>query len=192
MTAPSSLVNGNDASGVDGFLFFVLLSRVAVRAASKDFVLRIRELETSRPSQLYLAEQDHLLMGLEDVAQERLVEPDRTRHVGGVADQHLEDLEPRSPGRSKMAAEDLASHRTGVAWLEARDRLKVPAIFVPDWKSVEEILDRGKANTPQIRRAARTHALQKLERHLQDVRGAHGDNVKRAMVAPRWWARRSA
>ena len=52
------------------------------------------------------------------------------------------------------------------------------SIFVPDRKPVEEILDRGEARALQIRRAAGTDALDKLQRHLEDVNGTHGEHAE--------------
>ena len=67
------------------------------------------------------------------------------------------------------------------------------SIFIPDGKPVEEILDRGEARALEIRRAAGTDALEKLQWHLEDVSGAprehgeHGENVRRPMGAVQRW-----
>ena len=162
----------------------------------EDFVLRIRELEAARSFQLHLAKQHDLLVALEHLLKKRLVEPDRARHAAGVAEQQLEDFEARPTGRPKMATQDLADHRSRVAWLEARDQLKMASIFIPDGKPVEEILDRGEARALEICRAAGTDALEKLQRHLEDVSGAprgHGEHgVRRPMAAVERWERRCA
>ena len=192
------LVNGDEAPGVDPLLVLVFRRPLAARRSREDFVLRIRELEAARSFQLHLAKQHDLLVALEHLMKKRLVEPDRARHAAGVAEQQLEDLEARPTGRPEMATEDLADHRSRVARLEARDRLKMASIFIPDGKPVEEILDRGKARALQIRRAAGTDALEKLQRHLEDVSGAHGEhaepgeNVRKPMAAVERWERRYA
>ena len=163
---------------MDPFLVLVFRRPLALRGSREDFVLRIRELEAAGSLQLHLAKQHDLLVALEHPLKKRLVEPDRARRAAGVSEQQLEDLEARPTGRPQMATEDLAHHRSRVARLEARDRLTMASIFVPDGKPVEEILDRGEARALQIRRAAGTDALEKLQRHLEDVTGAHGGHAE--------------
>jgi hypothetical protein len=68
-----------------------------------------------------------------------------------------------------VRARDLAEHRRAHPRPKGCDRLHVTAIFVAEWEAVEEIFDGEKAGALQVRGLARTHALQELERSVQDV-----------------------
>ena len=149
-------------------------SRVAGSASSsplQDLVLRVLQLQAVR-RQLELAEQDDALMRVEDVVEERLVEPDRAERSGRVADEHLEDLEARAARRPEAAADDLADDRRRDAGPQRRNRLEVAAVFVADGKAVEQIFDRAAGRRAAGRRRARADALQVLKCRRKVVHAA--------------------
>jgi ABC-type transporter Mla subunit MlaD len=119
--------------------------------------------------QLELAEQDDALVRLEDVVEERLVEPDRAQRAGAVAQEQLEDLEPGAAGRPDAAADDLADDRRRLAGAQRRDRLEVAAILVADRESIEEVLDGVETDAFEIGGAPRADTFQVLQRRLERV-----------------------
>jgi hypothetical protein len=119
--------------------------------------------------QFELAEQDYPLMRLENVAQERLVEPDRTNRARTIAKQQLEDLEAWAAGRPDAAGDDFAQHRRGYSRPEGCDCLKVPAILVADRKAIQQVFDRVEADPLEIGGTAGANALEVLKGRLQRV-----------------------
>jgi hypothetical protein len=175
------LVHRHDPPGVDraavervtiAFAPFVRsFDPIPLFDAFHQFVLRTLHLEPVR-GELELAEQDHALVRMEDVVEEGLVEPDGAQAPRPIADEHLEDPEPRPPRRPDAAAENLAEHRRRHAGTQLRDRLEMAAVLVARREPVKEILDRRQPRAPEIRRPPRPHAFQKLERTLQRVHGS--------------------
>src|SRR4029453_2235783 len=129
----------------------------------------ILQLQTVR-GQLELAVQDDALAWMKDVGEERLVEPDRTHRAGAVAEEDFEDLEARAPRRTDTAAHHFSSDGGGVSRPQRGNRLEAAAIFVANWKAVEEVLDRGKTDAQQICGAPRSDSLQVLQRRLKRIR----------------------
>ena len=103
-------------------------------------------------------------MRVEDIGEERLIEPDRAQRSRPVAHEHLEDLEARPARRPDRGADDFGLYGRHHPGPQRRDGLKAAAIFVPDWKPVQQILDRREADALKIGRPARTNALQVLKR----------------------------
>src|SRR5262245_29676930 len=105
------------------------------------FVLRICELPTSAPTLIHGPEQHDHLVPLEDISPERLTEPHCANRAAVVPNQRFEDLEAGAARRAHPAVHELPGTRRLIPWLQARDRPKVTAIFVPDRKALEQILN---------------------------------------------------
>ena len=152
-------VHGHDAARMNrlGILFV------------EDLVLRIRELESAVSPHLGETEQHDALTPGEDVAQERLVQPRRPQRPAWIADERLEDLEPRTPGRAEAAAQDAPRHGRGLTRLERRNRLQMTAILVAKREPVQQIFNRGQAGVSEIGRAPGTDALEELQWRREDV-----------------------
>ena len=112
---PGLFVDRDDASRVQHlFLRFRRRVRTVASSASAcdDLVLRVLHLQPVG-RELELAEQNDALMRAEDVVEKWLVEPDRAKRSGGVAHQHLEDLETWTAGRAHASADHLSGDRRG-------------------------------------------------------------------------------
>ena len=72
----------------------------------------------------------------------------------------------------------LAGDRRHLVGLELGDWLQAIAIFVAERKAEQQIFDRVKTGSRQIRDAAGADALHVLERHLKDVRLCHREKGK--------------
>jgi hypothetical protein len=81
-----------------------------------------------------------------NVLQEGLIHPDRDDRAARITDERLEDFEPWAAGRPDGAALNASRDRDVLAGLERRDCLQVPAIFVTERKSVDEIFDGDEAD----------------------------------------------
>lgn len=164
------LVDRDDPAGVDCFLSFV--GGIGVggirEPAPDDFVLRIGHLQAAAV-QLDRTEQHDLLVRLKDVAKEGLVEPDDADRSAAIANERLENLEPRPPRRADAAAENLARNRRDGSRFQAGDRLKMRAVLVAERKTIEKIFDGLEAGAPQIGRAPRPDAFQILERRGKEL-----------------------
>ena len=163
---PGLLVDGDDPARVDRFLF---RRRVLAFLLPHDLVLGIRQVISTAARQLQRAEQDDLLMRLEDVAQKWLVEIRDSKRAALIADDHVEDLESRPAGGPNARADDLDEDRGGFARLERRDLPELSAVLVTDREPVQQVFDGREANTLEVRRAARPDALQVPERSLQKL-----------------------
>src|SRR5262249_28073383 len=95
------------------------------------------------------------------------VQPYRAQRPAPVVDRGLEDLEPGTPRGPQAAGEDAPRDRRRLPGLERRDRLKSAAIFVAEWKPVEQIFDGREAGVLEVGRAPRPHAFEELERGRQ-------------------------
>ena len=141
---------------------------VALRRVGKNLVLRALQLQAVR-RQLQLAEEDDALVRLEDVVQERLVEPDGAKRPGAIAQQQLEDLEAGPSRRPDAAADDLADDGGGLAGAQRGDGLEVAAILVANRKAVEKVFDGVETDTFEIGGAPRADTFQVLQRRLKRV-----------------------
>jgi hypothetical protein len=159
------LVNRHDAAGMQ-HLVVGLGCPFRVRLLFDDFVLGVLHLQAVR-RELEAAEQDHALMRMEHVVEKRLVEEHRAQHAGGIADDHLEDLESRPAGRTDTAAQHLAGHRGRGCRSQRRDRLKRAAILVPGRKAIQEVFDGGEAHALKVGGPPRTDAFEVLQRRVE-------------------------
>ncbi len=168
------LVDRHDAPGVQRlvlpWLVAVLLCvrrpRGLVRAFGQDLILRVLQLQAMR-RQVELAVEDDALVRMEDVVEERLVEPDRAQRAGAVAHQHLEDLEARPPRRTQAGADHLADDGRRRSRTQGCDRLERSAVLVADREAVEKVLHRRETDALQVRGAPRAHTLHVLEWRLE-------------------------
>src|SRR5687767_6212222 len=103
-------------------------------------------------------------MRLKDVRQKRLVHPRAPDGAARVAHHGVENLEPAPPGHGEPRALDLAEHRRLRARLERSNRLHPAAIFVAEWKAIEQVFDGDEAGALEVRAFARTYAFQELQR----------------------------
>jgi hypothetical protein len=106
---------------------------------------------------------------MEDIGEERLVEPDRAKRSRLIAQHELEDLESRPSRRTNSRAHHFPDDRRRQPGAEGSNRLKAAAVFVSDGEPVEEILDGDEADPLQIRGAARPDAFQVLKRRLKRI-----------------------
>ena len=88
-------------------------------------------------------------MGMEDIGEERLVEPHRAQRAGAIAQQHLEDLEAR-PSRWLDAAADRAEHRRHHARTQRGNGPERTAILVTGGKAIEQVFDGCEPDALQI------------------------------------------
>ena len=160
---PVCSVSSSGSAGSDGAAPRARSGRLF---SAQDLVLRILQLQAVR-CQFELAEEDDPLVRMEDVVQERLVEPDRAQRAGLVPHHHLEDLEPRTPRRPQAAADHFPDDRRRHARAQRGDRLERAAVLVADRKPVKQILDGGEADALEVGGAARADPLHELERGLQ-------------------------
>ena len=109
-----------------------------------------------------------MLTAREDVAKERLIQPHRANRPAAVVDRRFEDFEAGTPRRSKAASQNPSADRRRLTGFERRDRLQAAAIFVSDGKAIQEIFDRLEAGALEIGRAARSDALQILQRRREE------------------------
>jgi hypothetical protein len=114
--------------------------------------------------QLELAVEHDPLVGMKDVGEKRLIEPDGAQHPGAIAHQHLENREARPPRRTLAAADDVGQHRHCHARLQRRDRPERAAILVAHREAIQEIFDRRQTDALEVRGASRADPFQILER----------------------------
>ena len=145
------LVHRHDPTGVHGLALFLV----------EDLVLWVRQLHR-RAVQFDAAVQDNPLPAHEDVAQVRLIQPHNPQRSAAVVDDRLENLEATAPGESNAAREDPPADRGGSAGLQRANGLQAAAIFVPERKPVQEILDGDEADTFEIGRTPRPDTLEEL------------------------------
>jgi hypothetical protein len=162
------LVDRDDAAGVQGLVFGRRPRFAIVAGRRQNLVLRVLQLQAVR-GQLQLAEEDDALVRAEDVVQKRLVEPDRAQRTGAIADDELEDLEPRAAGRPDAAADDFTGDRRRDAGAQFGNGLEGGAILVPNRKAVEQVFDGVQADAFEIGSAARADALEILQRRLKGI-----------------------
>ncbi len=143
----------------------------------QDFVLRVLHLQTVR-RQLELSVQNHALLPVEHVGEERLIEPDRAQRAGRVAKQDFEDFEAWAPRRTNARADDFADHRRGRPRTQRGDGAEAAAILVADREAVQQILDRHEPDALQIGRAARTDTFQILKRALKRSQSRSTPNLQ--------------
>ncbi len=108
-------------------------------------------------------------MGPKDVVEKRLVEPDRAQRTRPIADDQLENLETRPARRANAAAHDFSEDRRRDAWPQFGDGVEGAAVFVADWKSVEQVFDRVQAHPLEVRRPPRPDPFEELQRRLQGI-----------------------
>src|SRR6476660_2844932 len=139
---------------------------VAVGAVLQDFVLRVLHLHPMG-RELEPPEQDDALMGMEDVVEKRLVEEDRAQDSSRIPDEHLENLETRTPRGPYAAADDLPRHRRRGRGSERGNRLKRAAILVPDRKAIQQVFDGCEADALKVGRAPGSNAFQILKGRIE-------------------------
>ena len=127
-------------------------------------------------------EHDALARG-EDVAQKRLVQPDRAQRAALVGDERFENLEAGPPGRAQAATQNPGGDRRRLSGLERGDGLEVAAVFVPDGKPIQQIFDRVQPGVLEIGGAPRSDAFEKLKRRREDHRSSRGRLSRRVQLA---------
>ena len=153
---------------------------VAVRVLPQDLVLRVLHLQAVR-GQLELAEQDDALMRMEDVVEERLVEPDRAQRCRCRSRTSISKIlkRGRRVGRMPQLTTSPATD-AATPGLQRRDGLEAAAILVADGKAIEQIFDRGEADALQIGGAPRPDALQVLQRSEGSIEAGELDALPSA------------
>jgi hypothetical protein len=91
-----------------------------------------------------------------------LIQPHGADCAAVVSNQCFEDLEARPARRAQPAGHDLTRNRRLLPWLQACDRPKVTAIFVPDRKALEQVLNRVQPDALQVCGSVRPDAFEEL------------------------------
>src|SRR5438132_477068 len=97
--------------------------------------------------------------------------PPRARRAAAVANHRVIDLEAATPRDRQVRALDVAKHRRTHPRPKGNNRLHVAAVFVAEWKPVEQVLDGHEARAFEVRGFSRTYALEELKRSFQRVTG---------------------
>ena len=165
------LVDRHDSPGVNRLPVLVV----------QDLVLRVGQLQSAGAAHLDGSEQHDVLSRRKHVPQKRLVEPRDANRPGAIVDRGVENLEARTSRRAQAAAEQPAGHRRRLAGLERRDALQTTAVFVPDRKPCEQILEGDQSDALEVGGAAGPDALQKLKRRREHLVG----RIHRMFIARR-------
>ena len=173
-----ALVYGHDPPRVNRLAFFVI----------EEFVLRIGQLQAGARTRFNRPVQDDLLPLDEDVAQERLIEPDAAHRSARVGHERFKDLEAGPSRGTQAAVENPRGDRRGLAGPERGNRLKAAPVLVPERKPVEEVFDRMEADVGELGGPTGTDALQILERRVQEGGGSPDPWVRHCTIiaCPRW------
>ena len=145
-------------------------------------VLRVLHLQTVR-GELELAVEDHALMRVEDVGEERLVEEHGAQRTGAVADQHLENLEAGPARGPDAGTDDLGEHRRHHARTQRGDGPERAAVLVADGESVQQVFDGGEPDALQIGGTPWSNTFQVLKRRRERVHRSGRAHDRRAPEA---------
>ena len=168
--AAGLLVDGHDPAGVNRLPFFVV----------EDFVLRVGELQAGARARIDDAVEHDVLTGHEDVAQKRLVQPDRAHRPALVGDERLENLEAGPAGGAQAAAENPAGDRRRASGPERCDGLEAAAVLVPDGKPIQQIFDGAQSGVLEVRRPPGSDALEELQRRREQFVCGHDLTARRS------------
>ena len=158
------LVHGHDPTGVQAARFL----RLVVRA--ENLVVGIAEFDAAAPVELQLAVQHDAGAARQLVGEVHLVGPRGAQATGLVTNQRLEHLESLAPRPADLCLDDLADDGARlIAEAQRGDRGEPGAVFIAERKAVQQVLDVHQARAAQIRGAAGSDALEKLQRGCEKI-----------------------